>query len=102
MCKEFKTRGISLQGVQIFEAIPGYGVKTIVDQKEILVGTRKLMNRYNIDITNILPVMEELRSEWENSDACSIDGQYAGLVAVADTIKDTSKNSYQTIKRNEY
>ena len=44
--KGIQDKGISLRAVQQFEAIPGYGVKTIVDQKEILVGTRKLMNQH--------------------------------------------------------
>ncbi|MET0960850.1 MAG: heavy metal translocating P-type ATPase [Psychrobacillus psychrotolerans] len=94
--KGIQNRGILLKGVQSFEAIPGYGVKTVVDNKEILVGTRKLMNSYNVDILNILPVMEELEANGKTAMLASIEGQYAGLVAVSDTVKETSK---QAIKR---
>ncbi|SFQ55423.1 Cu+-exporting ATPase [Psychrobacillus psychrotolerans] len=95
--KGIQDRGILLKGVQSFEAIPGYGVKTVVDNKEILVGTRKLMNSYNVDILNILPVMEELEANGKTAMLASIEGQYAGLVAVADTVKETSKKAIKRL-----
>ncbi|SER78550.1 heavy metal translocating P-type ATPase [Psychrobacillus sp. OK032] len=91
-------KGISLREVQKFEAVPGYGVKTIVDQKDILVGTRKLMNQHNIDISNILPMMETLEANGKTAMLASIDGEYAGLIAVADTIKETSKKAIKRLK----
>ncbi|MGB3102239.1 MAG: heavy metal translocating P-type ATPase [Psychrobacillus psychrotolerans] len=95
--KGIQDRGILLKGVQSFEAIPGYGVKTVVDNKEILVGTRKLMNSYHVDILNILPVMEELEANGKTAMLASIEGQYAGLVAVADTVKETSKKAIKRL-----
>ncbi|MEK5208895.1 heavy metal translocating P-type ATPase [Psychrobacillus sp. FSL H8-0510] len=95
--KGIQDRGILLKGVQSFEAIPGYGVKTVVDNKEILVGTRKLMNSYNVDILNVLPVMEELEANGKTAMLASIEGQYAGLVAVADTVKETSKKAIKRL-----
>ena len=62
-------REISLGIVQEFEAVPGYGVKAIVDQKEILVGTRKLMNQHHVDITEALSMMEDLEENRENGHA---------------------------------
>lgn len=91
-------RAIQLHSVEKFEAIPGYGVKAIVDQKEILVGTRKLMKKYNVDITNVFGVMGELEAGGKTAMLASIDGQYAGLVAVADTIKDTSKKAIKRLQ----
>ncbi|MER2078277.1 heavy metal translocating P-type ATPase [Psychrobacillus psychrotolerans] len=95
--KGIQDRGILLKGVQSFEAIPGYGVKTVVDNKEILVGTRKLMNSYNVDILNILSVMEELEANGKTAMLASIEGHYAGLVAVADTVKETSKKAIKRL-----
>lgn len=95
--KGIQDRRILLKGVQSFEAIPGYGVKTVVDNKEILVGTRKLMNSYNVDILNILPVMEKLEANGKTAMLASIEGQYAGLVAVADTVKETSKKAIKRL-----
>ena len=95
-------RDIELPDVEIFEAIPGYGVKAIVNGKEVLVGTRKLMNKYDVRYSTIFSKMEELEANGKTAMLAGIDGQYAGLVAVADTIKDTSKNSHQTTSRNGY
>lgn len=91
-------RKISLGLVQEFEAIPGYGVKAVVDQKVLLVGTRKLMKQNNVDITKALPAMEDLEGQGKTAMLASIDGEYAGLLAVADTIKDTSQTAIKRLK----
>ncbi|MFP3919109.1 heavy metal translocating P-type ATPase [Lysinibacillus telephonicus] len=91
-------RGIELRDVKEFEAIPGYGVKGIVNQKAVVVGTRQLMNQNNIDITSILNMMEELEANGKTTMLASINGQYAGLVAVSDTIKETSKKAIKRLQ----
>lgn len=91
-------RNIELTNVGKFEAIPGFGVKANVNDKEVLVGTRKLMKKYDVDISNILSVMEKLEADGKTAMLASIDGQYAGLIAVADTIKDTSKKAIKRLK----
>lgn len=91
-------RGIAYGEVQAFEAIPGYGVKAIVNEKEILVGTRKLMKQYEVDISTILETMESLESKGKTAMLVGINGKYAGLVAVADTIKDTSQRAIKRLK----
>ncbi len=93
-----KERGIKLYESQQFEAIPGYGVRAIVEEKEVLVGTRKLMNKYNIDISAVLNLMEELEASGKTAMLASIDGRYAGMVAVADTIKETSKRAIKRLQ----
>ncbi|ALC86620.1 ATPase P [Bacillus sp. FJAT-22090] len=93
-----QARNIQLESVQHFEAIPGYGVKTTINGKEIIVGTRKLMNQYNVDISGIQIVMEELEANGKTAMLASIEGTYAGLIAVADTIKDSSKIAIKRLK----
>lgn len=56
-------KGIELGNVQFFEAIPGYGIQATVSGQGIIIGTRKLMQQYGIDIQGVLPMMEELESE---------------------------------------
>ncbi|QCR31323.1 heavy metal translocating P-type ATPase [Lysinibacillus sp. SGAir0095] len=89
--------GIKLREVRDFEAVPGYGVKATVNQRAILVGTKKLMDKYNIEISHVLRTMEELEAEGKTAMIASIDGKYAGLVAVADTIKDTSQQAIERL-----
>lgn len=86
-------RGIELGNVQFFEAIPGYGVQSTVSGEAVVIGTRKLMQQYQIDISEIESTMQQLEEKGKTAMLAAINGHYAGLVAVADTIKDTSKQA---------
>lgn len=57
----------------------------------MLVGTRKLMAQHNVAIDSVLARMSELETEGKTAMLTAVDGRYAGLVAVADTIKETSR-----------
>lgn len=91
-------KGIELGNVQFFEAIPGYGVQATVSGQGVVIGTRKLMQQYGIDITAVLSSMEKLESDGKTAMLAGINGQYAGLVAVADTIKDTSRQAIHRLQ----
>lgn len=93
-----KTKQIDLLEPTHFEAIPGYGIKAIVNNKEILAGTRKLMSMYQVDVKNAIPVMENLEVNGKTAMLIAIDHEYAGIVAVADTIKDSSKTAVKRLK----
>lgn len=93
-----KEKNIALTKTQEFEAIPGYGIKAVVEGKELLIGTRKLMARNNIDVTSIEAVMAKLEETGKTAMLAAIDRKYAGLVAVADTVKDTSQEAIQRLK----
>lgn len=92
-------KDIELGVVQFFEAIPGYGVQATVSGQGVVIGTRKLMQQYGIDITSVLPAMEELERDGKTAMLAGINGQYAGLVAVADTIKDTSREAVHRLQQ---
>lgn len=91
-------KGIGLYDVFGFEAIPGYGIKATVTGKTVLVGTRKLMLEKNIEISTALDQMAALEKEGKTAMLAAFDGKYAGIVAVADTIKETSKEAIQRLK----
>ncbi|MED3911805.1 heavy metal translocating P-type ATPase [Peribacillus simplex] len=91
-------RRIALAAVEEFEAIPGYGVRAVVDRKVLFVGTRKLMKQNNVDITKALTAMVELEEQGKTAMLSSIEGEYAGVIAVADTIKDTSLTAIKRLK----
>ena len=93
-----KEKSIELKEVTDFENIPGYGIKANVDGKEILVGTRNLMKKYNVEIDPVLDKMEELEKKGKTAMLAAVDGHYAGLVAVADTIKETSNKAIKRMK----
>ena len=91
-------RGIKLGEIQFFEAIPGYGVQATVSGQGVVIGTRKLMAQYGIDIIDVIPLMEELERNGKTAMLAAINGQYAGLVAVADTVKETSKEAISRLQ----
>ncbi|GIN85932.1 copper-translocating P-type ATPase [Heyndrickxia sporothermodurans] len=88
-----KEKGIELGSPQSFEAIPGFGIQSTVNDKNLLIGTRRLMAKHNIDVHEELSKMESLERQGKTAMLVAIDGQYAGIVAVADTIKETSKEA---------
>lgn len=92
-----KEKEISLKDVTDFEAIPGFGIKATVDGKELLVGTRKLMSKYNVAVDSY-GQMDELEKAGKTAMLVAINNQYAGMVAVADTIKETSKSAISRLK----
>ncbi|MCM3185101.1 heavy metal translocating P-type ATPase [Priestia megaterium] len=93
-----KNKGIEVQDPLSFEAIPGYGVKATVQERELLVGTRKLMNQHKVNIDTALEEMTNLEREGKTAMLVALDGKYAGMIAVADTIKATSKEAVSRLK----
>jgi Cu+-exporting ATPase len=93
-----REKGIKLTEAAAFEAIPGYGIKATVNGKELLIGTRKLMKQYHVDIDLALKAMEKMEQNGKTAMLVAIDHVYAGTVAVADTIKDTSKEAVRRLK----
>lgn len=93
-----KEKSIDLKDAAGFENIPGYGIKAVVDGKTVLVGTRRLMKKHNVDVEDVLSKMEDLEKQGKTAMLAAVDGTYAGLIAVADTIKDTSATAIKRMK----
>ncbi|MWC29579.1 heavy metal translocating P-type ATPase [Paenibacillus sp. MMS18-CY102] len=83
--------GIELPAAERFEAIPGYGVRAKVEGYALLIGTSKLMKRHNIAAEHAFEQMAGLEKQGKTAMLIAVNGQYAGIIAVADTIKSTSK-----------
>ncbi|AXK19991.1 MULTISPECIES: heavy metal translocating P-type ATPase [Bacillus] len=94
-----KEKKIDIPSSETFEAIPGFGIESIVEGKQLLIGTRRLMTKFNIDIEEVSKSMEELEREGKTAMLIAIDKEYAGIVAVADTVKDTSKAAIARLKK---
>jgi P-type Cu+ transporter len=93
-----KEKGIELLDAAEFEAIPGYGIRAAVNSRELLIGTRKLMEKYAVAYDNTGKKMEELEESGKTAMLVAIDGNFAGIVAVADTVKETSKAAIKKLK----
>ncbi|MEI4711231.1 heavy metal translocating P-type ATPase [Bacillus cereus] len=94
-----KEKKINIPSSETFEAIPGFGIESVVEGKQLLIGTRRLMKKFNIDIEEVSKSMEELEREGKTAMLIAINKEYAGIVAVADTVKDTSKAAIARLKK---
>ncbi|MGQ7280678.1 heavy metal translocating P-type ATPase [Brevibacillus thermoruber] len=96
--KGIADRGVTLTGAESFEAIPGFGIRAAVDGREVLVGTRRLLDRHQIPFDQAAEAMSRLEREGKTAMLVAVDGRLAGLVAVADTIRPTSREAVQRLK----
>lgn len=82
-----------------FENIPGYGVRARVQGQEILVGTRRLLTDAKVSVSEeTMQQMNNLEEQGRTAMLIAVDGQWAGIVAVADTIKETSREAIKRLQ----
>src|SRR5699024_11778598 len=85
---------ITLQEVNDFEAIYDYGIYAKINDQEVYVGTRRLIAEQNVKIKNETAVMmEELEQDGKTAMLIAVANKLAGIIAVADTVKETSKEA---------
>ena len=93
-----QARSLDLQDVKDFEAIPGHGVSAIVDGKNILIGNLKLMNREKIALGSLEEKSKALADDGKTPMFIALDGKAAGIVAVADTVKEDSAEAIKALQ----
>ncbi|WP_072695709.1 heavy metal translocating P-type ATPase [Marinilactibacillus sp. 15R] len=94
-----KEENMSLTKPDHFEAIPGHGIKVEIDGKNMYIGNRKLMVEQNIDLSSMEKESDRLADEGKTPMYLSIDGELAGIVAVADTLKENSMKAVKELKK---
>lgn len=82
---------------QNFSAIPGHGVEAKVEGYAVLLGNRKLMKERQVDISGIVAEMDQLENQGKTVMLLSLDGEMAGLVAVADTVKENARQAVRKL-----
>jgi Cu+-exporting ATPase len=88
-----RERGLALAEPQAFEAVSGLGIVAQVDGREVVLGNFKLMTDRTVHLNGLEPEAQRLQSEAKTAMWVAVDGQAAGVIAVADTIKDGSKEA---------
>jgi Cu+-exporting ATPase len=94
-----RDRALNVPDPQSFDSLPGHGVIARIDGREVLLGNRKLMAERGIDITSLVINAERLENEGKTAMFVAVDGALAGVIAVADTIKETSANAVRELQR---
>jgi Cu+-exporting ATPase len=95
--KDADEKGLKILKLDFFKAIPGHGIKVKIDGKVILLGNRKLMIESNISLKDLEETSDKLASEGKTPMYISIGDELAGIIAVADTVKENSKKAIEKL-----
>ncbi|HQD31375.1 MAG TPA: heavy metal translocating P-type ATPase [Clostridiales bacterium] len=82
-----------------FAAIPGKGVRAVVEGRQIYIGTRKLMQEAGIDTGSAENVIAGLEDDGKTAMLMAADGRLEAVIAVADTLKESSKDAIDELKK---
>ena len=88
-----RDRGVVLASPEGFQSISGQGAVGNVGTRAMVVGNEALMTAHNIDVSSLRDRAESLAGDARTPMYVAIDGALAGLIAVADPIKDTSREA---------
>lgn len=97
--KEAEDQKVKIDSVSKFKAIAGHGVEGYVGKEQIFFGNRRLMDRENISFNEVVDQISKLESEGKTVMLLAIDKELAGLVAVADTIKESAKAGVEALRK---
>ncbi|MBN1066079.1 heavy metal translocating P-type ATPase [Clostridium botulinum] len=95
--KEAEDRKLQLKEINKFNAIPGHGIEVLIDEKNIFLGNKKLMQEKNVDISSLDAQSERLSNEGKTPMYISINSELKGIIAVADTVKENSKEAIEML-----
>lgn len=90
--------GLQVDDVQNFEALPGKGVKGILNGKLVLLGNSQLMEDSKIPVSNRADILDMLTNQGKTAMLVAVDGQLAGAIAVADKIKESSNAAVRELR----
>jgi Cu+-exporting ATPase len=96
--KAAKTRDLELSETGEFEAIAGHGVKSTIEGRKVLLGNRKLLEENGISFQKFNNQINKLENEGKTAILVAVDDQSAGIIAVADTVKETSAEAIAALK----
>jgi Cu+-exporting ATPase len=94
-----KSEGLAPSSVEAFEAIPGHGVRGKVDGQTVLLGNVRLMQENGVTLGDLVEAAEKLASQGKTPVFVAVDGEPAGVIAVADTLKEHSVEAIQALHR---
>ena len=94
-----RDRGLDLASAEGFNAIPGHGVEAAVGGRRAVLGNARLLEREGVQAGSLVDAWQRLADEGKTPMYLAVDGRAAGLVAVADTVKEDSVAAVAQLKR---
>ncbi|HIW22198.1 MAG TPA: heavy metal translocating P-type ATPase [Candidatus Dorea intestinavium] len=93
-----KEKGLEFLKVENFKSITGQGIKGLVEKESYYIGNERLMKAINVDTKEIDYQIKEMAKRGETAMYISTDKMIKGIIAVADPIKETSKEAIEKMK----
>jgi Cu+-exporting ATPase len=97
--KAAQIKELELLKASEFEAFPGKGIRAIIDGQTVLLGNRKLMTEQGLDLEAVEESLSTLETQGKTAMLVAVDGQLAGVIAVADTVKEDSKRAIAALNK---
>lgn len=95
--KGAEDRELTFMKTRSFSAIPGHGIEVTIDDKNLLLGNRKLMDDRNISLDSLENSSNQLANQGKTPMYIAMNGKIAGIIAVADTVKENSLKAIQKL-----
>ncbi len=90
---EAEARGLQLAEPQAFEAVPGKGIRAQVEGQAVLAGKPAWLEAEGVSLGNLSADVERLQAEARTAVVVAVDGETAGILGIADTLKDSSREA---------
>jgi len=97
--KKAREDGVDLFETKDFQAIAGHGIEATVDSKRVLLGNLRLMEEEEVSLNGLLDKAERLSNEGKTPMFLAVERQAVGIIAVADTLKENSKEAVGAFHR---
>ncbi len=92
-----RDREVELSSYSDFDSVTGKGVKGRIDSRKVALGNRAMMEAESIEVDDLVGKAEDLRGEGKTAMFIAVDGKAAGLVAVADPIKESTPEAIEAL-----
>jgi Cu+-exporting ATPase len=97
--KKAREKNLEIKDASDFRAVPGHGIKATIDNKAALLGNADFMNDESVNISGLEQREETLSGDGKTPMYVAVDGIAAGIIAVADTLKENSAEAIKDLRR---
>ena len=95
--KEANSINITIPEAENFESISGMGIKAVVNGKQLIIGNEKIINEYKIK-DDFISQITTFANQGKTAVICAVDGKAAGIIAISDQIKETSRSAVSKLE----
>ena len=92
-------KGLAFLKTETFNAIPGHGIEVTINGQHLLLGNKTLMDEMHIGLGNLASASDALASQGKTPMYIAKDGKIAGIIAVADTVKESSLRAIKKLHK---